>query len=461
MKKHLPADDIIHSAKSIHMIGIGGSGMCPLAEILHSKGYTVTGSDVNESDPLKRVKALGINVHMGHAAENVHDADLVVYSAAINRENPELKEAEKLGIPTMERSDLLGALTRRFDRVIGVCGTHGKTTTTSCLTQVLLMSGLDPTAVIGGRLPLINANGIAGKSEYMVCESCEFVDTFLRLSPDMAVLLNIDNDHLDYFKTMENLVNSFKKFVAMSKVAVINGDDELVLKAVEGFEGEKLTFGFGSDNDYTASDIKRASLGFEFNVVFKGNILFKLTLSVPGRHNILNALAVVAACKYYGVPDDDIKRGIEAFGGAGRRFEKLGEWNGITLVDDYAHHPTEIAATLNSAKQLDFKKVIAVFQPFTFSRTELLKEDFIKTLSIADKVVLMPIMGSREVNVSGISSEDIAARLPDCVCVETFNEAAEAAVGAAECGDIIITMGGGDIYKSAYIMRDMLSDKNS
>lgn len=457
LKIKLPIDEIIDSAKKIHMIGIGGSGMCPLAEILHSKGYVLTGSDVNESDPLKRIKALGIKVYMGHAAENVSGSDLVVYSAAINRQNPELVEAERLGIPTIERSELLGAVTRKFDRVIGVCGTHGKTTTTACLTQVLLKNELDPTAVIGGRLPMINANGIAGKSEYMVCESCEFVDTFLKLSPDMAILLNIDNDHLDYFKTMENLTASFKKFVHMAKVAVVNGDDELAVKTVEDYEGEVFTFGFGSHNDYTATDIKRARLGFEFTVNFKGKPLFLLKLSVPGRHNILNALSVTAACRYYGIPDDGIKQGIESFGGAGRRFEKLGEWNGVTLVDDYAHHPTEIAATLNAAKQLDFKKVIAVFQPFTFSRTELLKDDFIKTLSIADKVILMPIMGSREVNTTGISSEVLASGIPDAVCVESFDEAAETAVGLAEDGDIIITMGGGDIYKSSYIMRDMMS----
>lgn len=457
MKVSIADDSIIAAAKKIHMIGIGGSGMCPLAEILHSKGYILTGSDVNESDPLKRVKNLGIEVFMGHKAENVHGADLVVYSAAINCENPELKEAAKLGIPTMERSKLLGALTRRFDRVIGVCGTHGKTTTSSAITQVLIMNGLDPTAVIGGRLPLINANGIAGKSEYMVCESCEFVDTFLQLSPDMAVLLNIDNDHLDYFKTMDNLVSSFKKFVHMSKTAVVNGDDELVQRTVEDYNGEVITFGFGSHNDYTATNVVKASLGYKFTVVFKGKPLFDIELSVPGKHNVLNSLAVVAACRYYGVSDDGIKKGIESFGGAGRRFERLGEWNGITLVDDYAHHPTEIAATLTAAKQLNFKKIIAVFQPFTFSRTELLKDEFIKALSIADKVILTPIMGSREVNTTGISSEQLALGLHDCTCVADFTEAAETAVNSAQSGDVIITMGGGDIYKSAYIMRDMLS----
>lgn len=454
MNNHI--DELILSAEKIHMIGIGGSGMCPLAEILHSKGFNLSGSDVNESDPLKRVRALGIDVKIGHSEQNVHGADLVVYSAAISKDNPELTEAHRLGIPAIERSELLGAVTRRFKKVIGVCGTHGKTTTSSAIAQVLIMGGYDPTAVIGGRLPLINANGIAGKSDYMVCESCEFVDTFLKLSPHMAVLLNIDNDHLDYFKTMDNLVASFTKFLNLSKVAVINGDDKLCVKAAERFKGEKITFGLSYNNDYTATDIEPASLGFKFKVNYKGNCLFDLTLSVPGKHNVLNALGVVAACRYYGVPDKSIKMGIEAFGGAGRRFEKLGEFNGITLVDDYAHHPTEIKATLNAAKQLNFKKIIAVFQPFTFSRTELLKNDFIEALSIADRVILTPIMGSREVNTTGISSEHLAAGLNNAKCVEGLRQAAEEAVKQAETGDMIITMGGGDIYKSAYMIREML-----
>ena len=231
MKQLRDEDKIITQVKHIHMIGIGGSGMCPLAEILHGKGYILTGSDNNESDPLTRIKNLGIKVYMGHRAENIKGAELVVYSAAIAADNPELKAAREQGIPTMERSHMLGALTRHFDNVIGVCGTHGKTTVTSMITQILILNKMDPTAVIGGKLPLINSNGISGKSETMVCESCEFVDTFLQLSPDIAVLLNIDNDHLDYFKTMENMTLSFHKFLKMAKTAYINGDDSRVLTA--------------------------------------------------------------------------------------------------------------------------------------------------------------------------------------------------------------------------------------
>ncbi|MEE1161914.1 MAG: Mur ligase family protein, partial [Acutalibacteraceae bacterium] len=296
MKQLRAEDKIIEGVKHIHMIGIGGSGMCPLAEILHGKGYYLTGSDNNESDPLSRVKALGITVFMGHRAENIEGAELVVYSAAISADNPELKAAVEKGIPIMERSHMLGALTRHFDNVIGVCGTHGKTTVTSMITQILIINKQDPTAVIGGKLPLINSNGISGKSETMVCESCEFVDTFLQLSPDVAVLLNIDNDHLDYFKTMENLTLSFHKFLKMAKTAYINGDDELAHKAAEDITAKTITFGFNEDNDYRADNIKGGKFGFSFDVIKKGEKIINIQMHIPGRHNVLNGLAAFAVC---------------------------------------------------------------------------------------------------------------------------------------------------------------------
>ncbi len=456
MKELRNEDKIIDNVKHIHMIGIGGSGMCPLAEILHSKGYVLTGSDNNESDPLKRVKALGIKVFMGHSAENVSGAELVVYSAAISKENPEIVEAERLGIPTMERSQLLGALTRKYDNVIGVCGTHGKTSVTSMITQILILNKMEPTAVIGGKLPLINSNGIAGKSEIMVCESCEFVDTFLQLSPDITVLLNIDNDHLDYFKTMENMVKSFKKFVGMGKICYVNGDDELALSATDGLDVKTVTFGFSDKNEYTAINEKTGKFGFAFDVYKNGERLINIELKIPGHHNILNALSAFAVAYDLGVSTDGIKQALESFTGAGRRFEFLGEFNGFVLADDYAHHPTEIKATLTAAKNLDYKRVIAVFQPFTFSRTALLKDDFIKALAIADKVILTSIMGSREVNTFNIYSEDLQKELPDCVIVDGFQNIADEIIKTAKDGDIVITMGGGDIYKAAYIVKDRL-----
>ena len=429
--------------------------MCPLAEILHSKGYLITGSDNNESDPLKRIKALGIKVYMGHSPENVKNAELIVYSAAISEDNPEIVEAKKLGIPLMERSHMLGALTRRYDNVIGVCGTHGKTTVSSMITHILILNKQNPTAVIGGKLPLINSNGIAGESDTMVCESCEFVDTFLQLSPDKAVLLNIDNDHLDYFKTMDNLVASFSKFVNMASLTFVNGDDPLCMKAVENCQ--YMTFGLDSKNDFYAENIESGKFGFCFDVMYRGEKLTRLNMHIPGKHNIYNGLATFAACYSEGIAPDDIAKAVESFTGAGRRFEFLGEYNGFTLADDYAHHPTEIKATLSAAKELNYNNVIAVFQPFTFSRTALLKDEFIEALSIADKVILTPIMGSREVNTYNIYSEDIAKELKDCTVVDGFENIADKIIETAKENDIVITMGGGDIYKAAHIVQEKLS----
>ena len=457
MKQLREEDKIISRVRHVHMIGIGGSGMCPLAEILHSKGYVITGSDNNISDPLKRVQNLGIKVFMGHNCENVKGAELVVYSAAISKDNPELVYAAQNGIPTMERSHMLGALTRHFDNVIGVCGTHGKTSTTSMISQIFILNGLDPTAVIGGKLPLINSNGIAGNSENMVCEACEFVDTFLQMSPDISVLLNIDNDHLDYFKTMDNLVASFRKFISMSKTAVINGDDELVLKAAKDISANIITFGLDKKNMYYAKDIKPSKFGYKFTAMKQSEEIAEIEMHIPGYHNVMNALAAVAVADLHGVSGVGIKDAIEKFTGAGRRFEFLGEYNGFVLVDDYAHHPTEIKATLNAAKSLDYKKVTVVFQPFTFSRTALLFDDFVDALKIADKVVLLPIMGSREVNTYGITSEKIAQKLDNAVCVKTFDDVADEIIANTAADELVITMGGGDVYKAAHIIQHRLS----
>lgn len=457
MKELRDTDKLLVGIKRVHMIGIGGSGMCPLAEILHSKGYELTGSDNNEGDTLERVKKLGIKVFMGHRAENIQGAELVVYSAAISPDNPERVAAEKCGIPTMERSKLLGAVTRHYDNVIGVCGTHGKTTTSSMITQILYLNKMEPSAVIGGKLPVIGSNGICGKSDILVCESCEFVNTFLEMSPDISVLLNIDNDHLDYFKTMENLTASFVKFVSMSKLVFFNGDDERASNALEKLPLNKITFGFKETNMYHTQNVRPSKYGFAFDAYKNDEFISSFDLHVPGRHNVVNALAAIAVCDYLGVKAGGIKSAIEEFHGAGRRFEFYGDKAGFMLADDYAHHPTEIAATLNAAHDLDYNRVIAVFQPFTFSRTALLKDDFVKALSIADKVILTPIMGSREVNTYGISSEDLAENIKNCVCVPDFDAAVEEVFASADKGDIVITMGGGDVYKIAHIITDKMA----
>ena len=459
MKTKTDNDILLECVKRIHMIGIGGSGMCPLAEILHSKGYNLSGSDNNTGDPLKRIEALGIPVTMGHSAENIVGAELIVYSAAISDDNPELVAARAQGIPTLERSFLLGAVTRQFDDVIGVCGTHGKTTATSMITQILYLSDLDPTAVIGGKLPLTNSNGLAGSSSYMVCESCEYVDTFLKLSPDIAVLLNIDNDHMEYFKTMDNLVASFKKFCDMAgKCVVVNGDDEFCLKATQAAEERRITFGLDKKNDYYAENIVAKEKGMEFDMMKSGALVKRISIQAPGQHNVYNALAAAVTAIYIGVEPKNIAMALSTFSGAGRRFEIICEQDGLLIADDYAHHPTELSATLNAAQNMERKgEVIAVFQPFTFSRTAMLKDEFIEALKIADRVILTPIMGSREHNTFDIKSQDITEKLQNAVVIDTFEELAAHVCETAKSGDLVITMGGGDIYKAAYMMRDLLT----
>lgn len=448
-------DTLLKQVKRIHFIGIGGSGMCPLAEILHSEGYVLSGSDNNESDTLARIRALGIPVAMGQKAENIAGAEMVVYTAALLKDNPELVAAKESGIPTFERAKLFGAISRLYKNCIGICGTHGKTTVTSMTTQVMLEAKLDPSAVIGGKLPLIDANGRVGKSEHFVCEACEFVDTFLELSPAVAVILNIDEDHLDYFKTLDNLILSFHKFADMATDAVLyNGDDRNTLKAMNGITGKTLvTFGFQSANDYYPENISTVRGAFYgFDVMHGGEKLGHIQLNVPGRHNILNALAAIAASMHAGADFTACKAGLEAFGGAGRRFEMLGEYAGITFADDYAHHPAELRVTLESAMKMDYNRVWAVFQPFTYSRTYMLMDDFAKVLQIPDRCVLTEIMGSREINTYNVYTAQLAERIPNSVWFNTFDEVADYVLRNAEAGDLVLTLGCGDIYKAAKMM---------
>lgn len=448
-------DTLLQQVKRVHFIGIGGSGMCPLAEILHKEGYVLSGSDNNESDTLSRIRALGIPVYMGQRAENIEGAEMIVYTAALLPDNPELVAAKASGIPTFERSKLFGAISRMYPNCIAVCGTHGKTTTTSMLSQILIEAGADPTCVIGGKLPLIESNGRVGQSDTMVCEACEFVDTFLDLSPDMSVFLNIDEDHLDYFKTVENLKASFTKFADLTSRAILfNGDDERTLDALSRAAGGKkrISFGRGEGCDYRAVNVHLDHSFPTFDVLHGGEPLGTVCLAVPGEHNVYNALAAVAAALENGVTFAQCVESLARFRGAGRRFEVFGEFCGVTIADDYAHHPKEIEVTLTAAKAMDFKRVIAVFQPFTYSRTAMLLGEFAEALSIADKIVMTQIMGSRERNIYGVHTSQLAAKIPGSVWFETFEEVADYVVRTAEAGDLVITLGCGDIYKAAKIM---------
>lgn len=454
-------DELLKEIKRVHFIGIGGSGMCPLAEILHAEGYEVSGSDVNESEPLSRIRKLGIPVSMPQKAENIIGAEMIVYTAALLSDNPELVAAKASGIPTFERSKLFGAITRIYDNAVCISGTHGKTTVTSMLTQIMIEAGADPSTVIGGRLPLIGSNGRVGKTENLVCEACEFVDTFLDLSPDVAVILNIDEDHMDYFKTMDNLIASFRKFCNLTtRTLVVNKSDPEVLKAIEGIDDKRIvTFGKTPDCDFYPENIVFNKGYARFDICSGGNALGTVQLGIPGEHNVLNTLAAVAAAWVSGIEVKNCIAPIERFGGAGRRFEKLGVYNGITVVDDYAHHPAELRVTLKAAKEMGYNKVWAVFQPFTYTRTAMLMDDFAEVLQIADRVVMTEIMGSREVNTLGVYTSQLAEKIPGSVWFNTFDEVAEYIVDNAESGDLVLTLGCGDIYKAAKIMKDLWGKK--
>ncbi len=456
MKKQHCEDKAFKEARHIHMIGIGGSGMCPIAELLLSRGYTVTGSDRNDNANVKYLKSLGITVFCEHNADNINGADLVAYSAAVPADNPEMVAADNLGTPKMERSQLLGAITRCYDNVIGVSGTHGKTTVSSMITQILLLNKQNPNAVIGGKLPIANSSCVVGKSETLVCESCEFVDSFLQFSPDITVLLNVDDDHMDYFGTMENLENSFKKFVSMGKVCYANGDDSRVKNVLKGIDTQVVSYGFNADNDYYPKNITAGKYGFCFDVVYGGEVVGHLEMHAPGKHNVYNGLVSFAVCYEMGVEPQGIADALAKFTGAGRRFEFIGEAKGVTVVDDYAHHPTEMAATLNAAKTLDYKNVIVVFQPYTYSRVALLHDGMIESLSLADKVFMTPIVAAREENIYGVKSEDVTDALPNAEVVADYDVLAQKMIDSANAGDLIITMGAGDIFKVAHIILEKL-----
>ena len=468
--------NILSGKKHIHFIGIGGSGMYPLAQILHGQGYYLTGSDNNETETLDAVRKMGIPVFIGQRSENIQGADLIVHTAAIMEDNPELMAARASGVPVLERADLLGIITSWYDRAVCVSGTHGKTSTTSMITQILYTAGIDLSAYIGGKLPCIGGSGIAGKSDILVCESCEFEDHYLKLFPDISVILNIDADHLDYFGTLENVMASFRKFAEnTSKLLIVNGSDQNTMKALEGIEKELITFGKDSSCDYYPENVKHENgLLTTFDAMYQGEKLGTITLHVAGIHNVLNSLAAIAAARECGADFASIQKGLDEFRGAKRRFEKLGFEKGITVVDDYAHHPTELEATLRAAMEMDFRKVWAVFQPFTFSRTKLLLDDFARVLQIPDHAVLTDIMGSREKNTYGIFTRHLAEKIPGCIWFpqdetaewtdqrkyENFQQICDYICQNAQSGDLVITLGCGDAYKIAKMILAKLSEED-
>ena len=446
---------ILKGKQHIHFIGAGGSGMYPLVQILAAAGYHVTGSDNNPTDTVEAERRMGVDVVIGQRAENIQGADLIVYTAAIHEDNPELKAARNSGVPMLERAELLGIISENYSDCIAVSGTHGKTTTTSMISQVLMGAGKDPTIVIGGKLPIIGGSGRTGQSEIMVCEACEFNDHYQHLSPDIAVLLNVDADHLDYFGSLENIIASFHRFVSKaSKLIIANRDDANTRKALEGLTQPVITFGSTPEADYYPRNIQVAEGQIRYELMHHGKKLVDITLNVPGVHNVLNSLAAAAACIYEGVTPEQFATELETFHGAKRRFEIHGENRGITIADDYAHHPRELEVTLQAAKSMHYGEVWAVFQPFTYSRTSMLMDDFAWVLPIADHVVMSEIMGSREVNTYGVYTKDLADRIPGSVWFNTFEEITEYVMNHAKPGDLVITLGCGDVNKCAKMMME-------
>lgn len=452
--------------------------MYPLAQILHSQGYFLTGSDNNETETLDAVRKMGIPVFIGQRAENIEGADLIVHTAAIMEDNPELMAARASGLPVLERAELLGIITSWYGSAVCVSGTHGKTTATSMITQILYTAGVDLSAYIGGKLPCIGGSGIAGKSDTLVCESCEFEDHFLKLFPDISVILNIDADHLDYFKTLDNIIKSFRKFAEnTTKCIIVNGSDENSMKALEGItDKEIITFGKDSSCNFYPENVRHINgLLTQYDAMYNGKKLGEITLHVAGIHNILNSLAAIAVSEYLNIDFGFVQKGLEEFRGAKRRFEKLGEEKGITVVDDYAHHPTELEATLNAAMEMNFNKVWAIFQPFTFSRTQLLLDDFARVLTIPDHTVLTDIMGSREKNTYGIFTRHLAEKIPECIWFPqdesaewtderkyfNFEQICDYVCDNAQEGDLIITLGCGDAYKIAKMILKKLAEEDN
>lgn len=440
----------------IHFIGIGGISMSGLAQILLKENFKISGSDAKASDLTAQLADLGAQIYIGQRASNItDDIDLVVYTAAIHEDNLEFKEVIKRNIPTLSRAELLGQLMTNYKTPIAVSGTHGKTTTTSMLSQVLLQNSSDPTISVGGILKAIGGNIRVGNSDIFLTEACEYTNSFLNFNPKISIILNIEEDHLDFFKDISDIRASFKKFAAKlpsDGTLIINGDIDNYSEIIEGLDCNIVTYGESLDNDYSAVNIVYNDLACaEYDLVKNKEIIEHIALNVQGLHNVSNSLSVIAASEVMGISMDSVKKGLMAFSGTDRRFEYKGQIGGITIIDDYAHHPTEIEATLNAAKNYPHKTTWCVFQPHTFTRTKAFLSDFAKALSLADKIVLADIYAARETDNLGISSitlqEELKKLGKDVYYFPSFDEIENFLLENCIHGDLLITMGAGDILK--------------
>ncbi len=442
--------------KKIHFIGIGGISMSSLAEILLNRGYSVSGSDSSSSSITDNLKSIGIKVDIGHNGDNISaDTDLVVYTAAVPQDNCELTAAKERGIDTIDRAELVGMMMLCYKHPVSVAGTHGKTTTSSMVSQIFMEAGTDPTISIGGMLPSIGGNYRVGGRDYFVLETCEYRDSFLKFNPHSAIILNIDRDHTDYFKTMEQMYDSFNAFVnrvPKDGFVVINNDIKDRDTVLKGFEGEVITYGKDSSANWYPEDITYNEMGYgRYTAVFNGERAAQVELSIPGEHNVYNSLAAFALAVKYSLPTEVILKGIKSYSGTDRRFQYKGSFNGVKVIDDYAHHPTEIKATIGSARKNAINKLWICFQPHTYTRTYDLLDEFAQALSYADKVVLVDIYASREKDTGLVSSADLQKKIKslgtEAYYIGDMEEAKKFLQKNCSPQDMLITMGAGDVFK--------------
>ena len=432
--------------RHVHLVGIGGVSMRPLGLVLKGMGMVVTGSDMSASVSTQELENQGIPVAIGHHAENIAGAECIIRTAAAHNDNPEIAAARAAGIPVFERAQAWGEIMKSYKNAICISGTHGKTTTTSMMTHILMEANLDPTVMIGGYLPLLHAGHRVGHGDTILLESCEYCDSFLNFFPTLAVILNVEADHLDYFKDLEDIQKSFHQFASLATFGVIaNGDDPHTVSAMQGID--YVSFGLGEQNRIHAANMHPDWQ--HFDVICDGEYYCHLDMGVLGKHNALNALAAAAAAWMMGIPGEAVSHGLESFHGAGRRMEFKGKFQGADVYDDYAHHPDELSATVSAVRSaMPGRRIVLAFQPHTYTRTKALFDDFVRELKKPDVVILSEIYAARERNTVGISSLDLAKQIPGAVYCETLPEVTDQLRKIVREGDVVITMGAGDIFRA-------------
>ena len=435
--------------RRVHLAGIGGTSMHSLGLVLKQFGVEVSGSDMTATGYTDILESHGVPVHIGHDARNIEGAEVIIRSAAIHDDNVEIAAARKQGIKVFERAQAWGVIMQAYENAICIAGTHGKTTTTSLVTHILMEAAWDPTVMVGSYLPLLRASHRIGQGDTIVLESCEYTDSFLNFSPTLAVILNIEEDHLDYFKDLADIQKSFRKFASLATKGILaNGDDPHTLQAIGGME--YTTFGLGDHNKIRAANM--CPDWRHFDVICDGQFYCHVDLGVMGKHNAMNALAAAGVAWMVGVPGEVTSRGLAGYHGASRRMEYKGRYNGADIYDDYAHHPDELAATYSVVKEMGYDRVILVFQPHTYSRTKALFNEFVEVLKPADHLVIPEIFAARETDTLGMSSAQLCDRLPGSVYCRNLEETAAYLREIAKPGDMIITCGCGDVYRTCHML---------